>query len=213
MKNLRPKTEGQKNYLRTIQENKITFCIGPAGSGKTAIATRFAINEFLQQKYGRIIITRPLVQAGESTGYLPGDINNKMDPFVRPIYDELKLYIDCKQLRAYMEEGLIEIVPFAFMRGRNFHNAFILADESQNATFDQLKMLLTRLGRESKMVVNGDITQSDIPYRDRGALSMYAKELASVEGINSVYLTNEDIVREPVVADLLAVLEKLPIRP
>jgi phosphate starvation-inducible PhoH-like protein len=210
MKNLRAKSEGQKTYLQAIKENKIIFCIGPAGSGKTAISTRFAINEFLQQKYERIIITRPQVQAGEITGFLPGDINNKMDPFVRPIYDELKVYIDCKQLKNYIETGLIEIVPFAFMRGRNFHNCFIIADESQNATYEQLKMLLTRFGYNSKMIINGDVTQSDIPRSQRGALSRYAESLSHVENIKTIYLTNQDIVREPIVSNILDVLDNLP---
>lgn len=214
MKKLEGKTPGQRAYIHAIKNNKLVFCLGPAGSGKTAISSRFAISELLPPRnaYGRIIITRPLIQAGENTGFLPGDIGAKMDPFVRPIYDELKAYVDCKELRKFLEEGLIEIVPFAYMRGRNFHNAIIVADEAQNATFEQLKMLITRIGRGSKMIVNGDSSQSDLPFRQRGALQSYATVLSHLNDVETVYLSGEDIVREPLVAEIVEVLEHLPER-
>ena len=202
------KTEGQQEYLDSIKANKITFCIGPAGTGKTYLATRFAAGEFLAGVYNRIIITRPMVQAGENTGFLPGDILAKMDPFVRPIYDELRPFFDTCKLKEYLEDGTIEVLPYAYMRGRTFHRSLILADESQNATFEQLKLLLTRFGQGSKMIVNGDITQSDLVQHLRGALFTYANLLKDVVGINTVFLENKDIQREELVSQILKRIDK-----
>jgi phosphate starvation-inducible PhoH-like protein len=207
VKKLTPKSPNQKSYLRAIQRNKVVFCTGPAGTGKTALATRYGISQLLEQTTGKLVICRPLVQAGEDTGFLPGGIEDKLDPYVRPIFDELKLYVDCKQLKSMFENDMIEIVPFAYMRGRNFHNAYIIADEAQNATYEQLKMLLTRIGRQSRMIVNGDIQQSDLQSRDQGGLLKCASVLQTVKNIAWVQLEREDIVREPIVADIVAALD------
>lgn len=209
MKNLRPKTRGQKTYLEAIKENQITFCLGPAGTGKTAISTRFAVNEFLAQKYEKLVLVRPMVQAGEETGFLPGDINGKMMPYVIPIFDELKVYMDVKQLKNYIEQELIEIVPLAYMRGRSFHKCFIIADEMQNASKSQLKMLLTRIGYHSKLVVNGDTTQCDLPIHLQGALELYSNALCDTEGIQTIILEESDIVREPIVARVLKIIDNI----
>lgn len=209
MKNLKAKTLGQKTYLDAILENQITFCIGPAGVGKTAIATRFAINEFLAQKYEKLILIRPMVQAGEDTGYLPGDINDKMLPYMIPIFDELKVYMDVKQLKNYIENELIEILPIAYARGRSFHKSFILCDEFQNCTKTQLKMILTRIGYHSKMVINGDTEQCDLPQHLQGALDLFANALCDTEGVQTVILTDSDIVREPIVARILKVIDNM----
>ncbi len=202
------KTTGQQEYLDSIKSNKITFCIGQAGTGKTYLATRYAAGEFITGAYDRIIITRPMVQAGENTGFLPGDILAKMDPFVRPVYDELRPFFDTVKLKEYLEDGTIEVVPYAYMRGRTFHRALILADESQNATFEQLKLLLTRFGQHSKMIVNGDVTQSDLAQHLRGALFTYANALKGVDGINTVFLENKDIQREKLVDEILKRIDK-----
>lgn len=173
----------------------------------TAVATRYGITQLLDGSIGRLIICRPLVQAGEDTGFLPGGIEEKLDPYVRPVFDELKPYITCTQLAQFIKDGMVEIVPFAFMRGRNFHNAYIIADEIQNATYEQIRMLLTRIGHESKMVLNGDPHQSDLQLKDQGALVRLANVLQTVPDVAWVQLENEDIIREQVVADMLAAME------
>ena len=209
MKNLKPKTLGQKNYLEAIIQNQITFCLGPAGTGKTAIATRYAINELLAGKYEKLIIARPMVQAGEDTGFLPGDKNDKMTPYVIPIFDELKVFMDVKQLKVYLETEIIEIVPFAYMRGRSFHRCMVIADECQNASKSQLKMILTRIGFHTKMIINGDTSQCDLPLYQQGGLELLANALATTEGIQTVILDKSDIVREPIVSRILEVVENL----
>lgn len=208
IKILEPKTEGQRLYLDAIKNNKITFCIGPAGTGKTYLSTRYAANEFLVGNYDRLIITRPMVQAGENSGFLPGDILAKMNPFVHPIYDELRPFFDNVKLKEFLDTGAIEIVPYAYMRGRTFHRAIILADETQNATHEQLKMLLTRFGQHSRMIVNGDITQSDLPKYEQGALFEYSNVLKDVNDIAIVFLENKDIQREILITEILNRIDK-----
>jgi phosphate starvation-inducible PhoH-like protein len=198
----------QKTYIRTVEHNDITFCVGPAGTGKTHIATALAVVGILKEKFDRIIITRPLVQAGEDTGYLPGDINEKLKPFLRPIYDEMKLYISYSDIQGMLNSMKIEVVPFAYMRGRNFKQSFIIADECQNATDTQLKMLLTRLGEGSKMVLTGDTSQSDLAHNQRGGFEHYLELFEELEGVGVVRLDKSDIVRHPVVARIIEAMEK-----
>ena len=208
LKKPQPKSEGQKQYIRSIQENKITICTGPAGTGKTLLASRYAACYLFEQAVERIIIMRPMVQAGENTGFLPGDINEKMDPYIRPIYEELKPYFTKEQLHIYITERIIEVVPFAYARGRSFHNAFIIADELQNATLDQLILMLTRFGKGSKLVLTGDLDQSDLDHRERGGLLHVQNSIEKVKDVGVVKLTHEDIQREPIIFDILYALEQ-----
>lgn len=207
MKKLTPKSQNQKDYIRAIKQNKVVFCTGPAGTGKTLVSTRYGITQVLEQTVGKLVICRPLVQAGEDTGYLPGGIEEKLDPYVRPIFDELKLYLKCEQLKQMLMDGMLEIVPFAYMRGRNFHNSFIIADEAQNATYEQMKMLLTRIGRQSKMIINGDPHQSDLTHQSQGGMVRCAKLLQHIDDIAWIQLTREDVVREQIVSDIIQALE------
>lgn len=202
------RSENQKEYIKTVQSNDIIFCIGPAGTGKTHIATALAIIGVLKKQYDKIIITRPLVQAGEDTGYLPGDINKKLAPYLRPIYDEMKLYINYSDIYRMLNADKIEVVPFAYMRGRNFHKAFIIADECQNATREQLTILLTRIGEDSKMVLTGDTTQSDLGRNKQGGFAQYLAILEELEGVGVVRLDKIDIVRNPVVERIIAAMEE-----
>lgn len=213
MKQLQPKTEGQKEYLRALENSKITFCSGVAGTGKTLIATRYGMLQLLENKYSKLIITRPMVQAGEVTGFLPGGINEKMDPYIRPVYDEVKVYLTDKQWDEFIKKKLIEVIPFAYMRGMNFHNAYIIGDELQNCTYDQLKMFITRFGRNSKMVLTGDPAQSDLPKHLQGAFARFADILSCVDGVSSVKLTDVDIVREPIITEILKVLDSNKLSP
>ena len=206
---LHAKTEGQKEYLQVLRENKIVFCLGPAGSGKGHIATWFGLEQLLQDKFKRIIITRPLVQAGESTGFLPGTILEKMDPFVRPVLEEITDYTSKKQLNEFLKNGTVEVIPFAVMRGYTFKHSYIIVDEASNATHEQLKLVLTRFGQGSKMVILGDPQQSDLPQRLRGAAEQYAQVLSALPEVAYVKLTHGDIVREPLVGDILRILDKI----
>ena len=173
------KTENQRTYIKAIINNKVTFCVGPAGTGKTHIATAMAIYGLLHGDYKRIILTRPLVQAGEDTGFLPGDVRKKLHPYMLPIYDEIERYVSHQDLQRLMNENTIEVIPFAFMRGRNFHDSFIIADECQNASDKQIKMLLTRIGNDSKMVLTGDHSQSDLPTHEQGGIAKYIRVVSS----------------------------------
>lgn len=206
VKQLQPKTEGQKTYLKSIQENKITICTGPAGTGKTMMASRYAAQELFSSAYSRIIIMRPMVQAGENTGFLPGDINEKMNPYIRPVLDELSLYLNQTQLNEYIAKQIVEVVPFAFARGRSFHNSFIIIDECQNATYEQLVLAITRFGRNSKMVINGDMDQSDLPRHQVGGLLRIIDRIKNIPDIGVIELTYADIVREPIITKILSSL-------
>lgn len=201
------KTDNQKKYIKAINNNKIVFCVGPAGTGKTCIATSMAIYGLLNEDYKRIILTRPLIQAGENTGFLPGDINAKLHPYMLPIYDEIKQYVSHSELKRLISLNTIEVVPFAYMRGRNFHDSFIISDEMQNATASQIKMLLTRIGQNSKMVLTGDYSQSDLPKHNQGGLLKYKEVLSRVNKVDVIELTTSDIVRDPIVAEILLAME------
>lgn len=206
---LKPRTDNQKNYIITIAENTITFCQGLAGSGKTHIAMGMAIEYLLDEKVKRIIVTRPVLEAGEKIGYLPGTAEEKLHPYLLPIIDEIHHFISPAHYMTLKLHNKIEIVPLGLMRGRNFHDCFIVADECQNASYDQLKMLLTRTGTNSKMVLTGDVGQSDLHRTLRGGFSDMMSALSGIDGIGMVELEGSDIVRNPIIVKILDKLSKL----
>ena len=200
---LKPRTDNQKEYIRTIAENHITFCQGVAGSGKTHIAVGMALEYLLDEKIKKIVVTRPVVESGEKIGYLPGTAEEKLHPYLLPLLDEINHFISPAQYATLKINHKIEIVPLGLMRGRNFHDAFIVADECQNASYDQLKMLLTRLGMGSKMVLTGDISQSDLNRHLQGGFYTMTQVLANMDGIGISYLDMKDIVRNPIIGNIL----------
>lgn len=207
-KPVQPKTLGQKKYVDLIKSNDITFGIGPAGTGKTYLAVAMAVRAFRNDEVSRIILTRPAVEAGESLGFLPGDMRDKVDPYLRPLYDALFDMLGPDRFNKYLERGNIEVAPLAFMRGRTLDNAFIILDEAQNTTPEQMKMFLTRLGFGSKAVVTGDITQTDLPNNKKSGLLQATKILKNVSGIGSMELTEKDVVRHELVQRIIRAYEK-----
>ena len=199
-----PKTRGQKELLETFEKKDMTFAIGPAGTGKTYLSVVYAVNCLRLNKSKRIIITRPVVEAGENLGFLPGDLEEKIDPYLRPIFDALDQLISPVQRQHLMEKGIIEIAPLAYMRGRTLDDAIVILDEAQNTTVMQMKMFLTRMGFHSKMIINGDTTQIDLPYGKKSGLIDALERLSGVEEIGSVALTSRDVVRHPLVRKILA---------
>lgn len=193
------KTVGQKSYVDSVKKCTVTFGIGPAGTGKTYLAVCLAVQAFKQKQADKIILTRPAVEAGEKLGFLPGDLQTKVDPYLRPLYDALQEMLGLETYAKLMERGTIEIAPLAYMRGRTLSNAFVILDEAQNTTREQMKMFLTRLGDGSKMVVTGDITQIDLPDGRASGLEHAARVLRGVEGISVIRLTDKDVVRNPLV--------------
>lgn len=206
---IRAKTFRQRQYIKAIKDHDITFGIGPAGTGKTFLAAVLAVQALLKDECDRIILTRPAVEAGERLGFLPGDLQQKVDPFLRPLYDALYEFIDPMKIPELMEKGKIEVAPLAYMRGRTLSKAFIIVDEAQNTTPAQLKMVLTRLGFGSKMIVTGDITQTDLPSNQESGLVTATKILRNVEGIGFCYLTQADVVRHPLVQKIVAAYEAI----
>ena len=205
---IRAKTFKQKQYVKAIQNHDVTFGIGPAGTGKTFLAAVLAVKALLSDECEKIILTRPAVEAGEKLGFLPGDLQEKVNPFLRPLYDALYEFIDSEKIPDLMERGKIEVAPLAYMRGRTLSQAFVIVDEAQNTTPAQLKMVLTRLGFGSKMVVTGDITQTDLPSRQDSGLVVSRRILRNVEGIAFCELTQADVVRHPLVQKIVAAYEK-----
>ncbi len=205
---IRPKTLGQKKYLEAIRDNSITFGVGPAGTGKTYLAVAMAVKSFKAHEVTKIILTRPAVEAGEKLGFLPGDLQNKVDPYLRPLYDGLFDMLGPDTFQKLMEKGLIEVAPLAYMRGRTLDDAFIILDEAQNTTPEQMKMFLTRMGVNSKVIVTGDVTQIDLPDKQRSGLVDALKILEGIEDIAQVYFSEKDVVRHRLVQEIVHAYEK-----
>lgn len=206
-KPVKPKTLGQKNYVDAIRNNMIVFGIGPAGTGKTYLAMAMAITAFKNDEVGRIILTRPAIEAGEKLGFLPGDLQSKVDPYLRPLYDALYQIMGAESFLKNTEKGLIEVAPLAYMRGRTLDNAYIILDEAQNTTPAQMKMFLTRIGFGSKVVVTGDVTQKDLPPDAKSGLDVASRVLKGIEGISFCSLTSKDVVRHPLVQRIVKAYE------
>ena len=200
---IKPKTLGQKSYVDEIRKKMIVFGVGPAGTGKTYLAIAMAVTAFKNDEVGKIILTRPAIEAGEKLGFLPGDLQSKIDPYLRPLYDALYQIMGPESFAKNMEKGLIEVAPLAYMRGRTLDNAFIILDEAQNTTPAQMKMFLTRIGFGSKVIVTGDKTQKDLPAGVRSGLDIAMQVLKKVDGISFCQLTNKDVVRHPLVQEIV----------
>ena len=205
---IRPKTAGQRRYVDAIDDNTITFGIGPAGSGKTYLAVAKAVQALQAKEVKRIILTRPAVEAGEKLGFLPGTLNDKIDPYLRPLYDALRDMLDPEMIPKLMDAGIIEVAPLAYMRGRTLNDAFVILDEAQNTTGSQMKMFLTRLGFGSKMVVTGDISQVDLPSGTVSGLRVARRILGAIEGIHFEELRAEDVVRHHLISSIVAAYDK-----
>jgi phosphate starvation-inducible PhoH-like protein len=204
---VRAKTAGQRRYVDAIAEHVITFALGPAGTGKSWLAVAMAVQALHAKSVQRIILTRPAVEAGERLGFLPGDLMAKIDPYLRPLYDALHDMVGAEHAQKYLERGVVEVAPLAFMRGRTLNNSFIILDEAQNTTPEQMKMFLTRIGFGSKVVVTGDTTQVDVP-DGRSGLAGLERVLTGIDGLTFVHLENSDVVRHKIVADIVAAYEK-----
>ena len=211
-KPIKAKTYGQQKYVRAIQEKMMVFGIGPAGTGKTSLAMAMAIQAFKNNEVTKIILTRPAIEAGENLGFLPGDLQSKIDPYLRPLYDALYQIMGAESFIKNSEKGLIEVAPLAYMRGRTLDNAFIILDEAQNTTPAQMKMFLTRIGFGSKVVITGDLSQKDLPYSTVSGLEQASKVLEPVNEIGFCYLTNKDVVRHPLVQKIVHAYEKYEAR-
>lgn len=206
-KPVKPKTFGQKKYCNTIKNNTITIGVGPAGTGKTYLAVAMAVTAFRAQQVNRIILTRPAVEAGEKLGFLPGDLQSKVDPYLRPLYDALFDMLGAETYQRYLERGNIEVAPLAYMRGRTLDDSFIILDEAQNTTPEQMKMFLTRLGFNSKMVITGDVTQIDLPDGRRSGLRDVMRVLKNIDDIEQVHFNEKDVVRHRLVQNIIKAYE------
>ena len=211
-KPIRVKTLGQKLYVDSVKQHDVTFGIGPAGTGKTFLAVTLAVTALKRGQVKRIILTRPAVEAGESLGFLPGDLKEKVDPYLRPVYDALYQILGKDQTTRLMEREIIEIAPLAYMRGRTLDDAFVILDEAQNTTIMQMKMFLTRLGFHSKMIVNGDISQIDLPHNVKSGLIDAQEKLKNIHQIDFVHFSAKDVVRHPVVAQIIRAYEPAPVK-
>jgi phosphate starvation-inducible PhoH-like protein len=206
-KGLRPRTDGQGRYVAAMKENDVVMCIGPAGTGKTYLAVGFAVTQLRAGNVRRIVLVRPAVEAGERLGYLPGDLQAKINPYLRPLFDALNDLMEPEQVRRYLESDVIEIAPLAYMRGRTLNHAVIILDEGQNTTVPQMKMFLTRMGQNSKIIVTGDVTQTDLPDRTRSGLNDAVQRLKNIDRLGIVYLDESDIVRHPLVQKIVKAYE------
>lgn len=206
LRKFRPKTVNQSEYVRSIAENDVIICTGPAGSGKTAVAVGLACEYLVFGKIHKVIITRPTVETGKGLGALPGDMHEKIHPYLIPIIDEMSTYFHPYEIQGMIKNGIVEVVPLEYMRGRNFHKCMMILDEGQNATLDQIKMFITRIGKESKCIVNGDLDQTDL--KEKSGLKFCVDRLDNTEGVGLVKLTTADIIRHSIIARILAKLEK-----
>lgn len=209
---IRPRTPRQAEYVQAIQTHELTFGLGPAGTGKTYLAAVMAVQSLLQKQCDRIILTRPALEAGEKLGFLPGDLQAKIDPYLRPLYDALYEFIESERLARLLEQGVIEVAPLAYMRGRTLNNAFVILDEAQNTTPEQMKMFLTRMGSRSRVVVTGDLSQSDLGPRQTSGLAVATQVLAGVEGIYFCRFEAEDVVRHPLVQKIVSAYAAFDVR-
>ena len=207
---IKARTPNQQRLVRAVHENDMVFAIGPAGTGKTYTAVAMAVRALKNKEVRRIILTRPAVEAGENLGFLPGDLRDKLDPYLQPLYDALRDMIPQQKLLSYWEDSTIEIAPLAFMRGRTLDNAFVILDEAQNATSAQLKMFLTRMGRNAKFVITGDLTQVDLPRHQQSGLLQATQILKEVKGIEIIELNNSDVIRHRLVTDIIRAYDNLP---
>ena len=207
-KPIRPKTVGQKKYVDAIKKNTVTIGVGPAGTGKTFLAVAMAVEALRNKKVSRIILTRPAVEAGEKLGFLPGDLQSKIDPYLRPLYDSLHDMFGAENYQRHLERNTIEIAPLAYMRGRTLDDSFIILDEAQNTTAEQMKMFLTRLGNNSRIVVTGDPSQTDLPFGKKSGLAVATKILRGIEGIAVHQFTERDVVRHPLVQKIITAYDK-----
>ena len=207
-RNVSPKTLNQKIYMEAIDRYDMVFGVGPAGTGKTYLAVSMAVRELLAKRVSRIVLTRPAVEAGERLGFLPGTLEEKVDPYLRPLYDALYDLLDTERVERYLDRRVIEIAPIAFMRGRTLDDAFVILDEAQNTTPEQMKMFLTRIGRSSKAVINGDVTQVDLPFGKRSGLIEARQVLPGIEGIVFVSFDGRDVVRHRLIADIVRAYEE-----
>jgi phosphate starvation-inducible PhoH-like protein len=205
---IKVKTANQAVYAQAVRQNDICFAIGPAGTGKTYLAVAFAVDALKKGRVNKIVLARPAVEAGESLGFLPGDFREKIDPYLRPLYDALDDMMPSEKLKGYLEKGIVEIVPLAYMRGRTLNNAFVILDEAQNSTDVQMKMFLTRLGPNSKSIITGDITQIDLPKKTMSGLVQVKEILSGIEGVGFVYFEKGDVVRHKLVKDIINAYEK-----
>jgi phosphate starvation-inducible PhoH-like protein len=205
---VKAKTPGQKKYFQVANKNDICFAIGPAGTGKTYLAVALAVSALKRGIVKRIVLARPAVEAGESLGFLPGDFQEKIDPYLRPLYDALDDMMPSEKLKGYIEKSIVEIVPLAYMRGRTLNNAFVILDEAQNATDVQMKMFLTRLGANSKAIITGDITQIDLPSKSKSGLIQAKEILSGITGVGFVYFDRDDVVRHKLVKDIIDAYDK-----
>ncbi|HLP89384.1 MAG TPA: PhoH family protein [Nostocaceae cyanobacterium] len=205
---IRAKTFNQRQYIDYLRSRDLTFCTGPAGTGKTYLAVIIAVKALLANEFEKLILTRPAVEAGEKLGFLPGDLQQKVNPYLRPLYDAINEFVDPEKVPSYIERGVIEVAPLAYMRGRTLNNAFIIVDEAQNTTPAQMKMLLTRLGFGSRMVITGDMTQTDLPLNQKSGLSVALHILKGIESIGFSELTQQDVVRHPLVQRIVAAYDK-----